>query len=76
MPTLFRFFMTLVVLAGLAAAAMFYLANFVEPRTREMTIRIPSSRLAPRPIGPMPSPSPPAAAENEAGGEAGEAAVR
>jgi hypothetical protein len=26
-----------------------YLANFVSPHTREMTIRIPASKLAPTP---------------------------
>jgi hypothetical protein len=41
---------------------VFYLGNFVEPNTREMTIRIPSSRLSPRPIAPMPGPSAPAVA--------------
>ena len=32
-------------LAALVGAAMFYLANFVEPQHAQMTIRIPSSRL-------------------------------
>jgi hypothetical protein len=60
MPTIFRFFLTLVVLAAIAGAAVFYLANFVEPNTRQMTIRIPSSKLKPTPLAPMPAPSPPA----------------
>ena len=60
MPTIIRFVMTLAVLAALAGAAMFYLANFVEPNTREMTVRIPSSRLEPTPLAPMPTPSSPA----------------
>jgi hypothetical protein len=50
MPTLVRFFIVLVVLAGLVGAAMVYLANFVQPNTREMTVRIPASRLEPTPI--------------------------
>ena len=48
MPSLFRFLIALVVLAGLGVAAMYALANFVEPRPREMTIRVPQERLDPR----------------------------
>jgi len=47
MPSLIRFLVVLLVLAGLAGAAMTYLAFFVEPNTREMTIRVPSEKLAP-----------------------------
>ncbi len=61
MPTIIRFVITLAVLAALAGAAMFYLANFVQPNTRQMTVRIPSSRLSPTPLAPMEAPSPPAA---------------
>ena len=47
MPTLFRFLAVVIVLAGLAGAAVVYLAYFVEPNTREMTVRIPPARLMP-----------------------------
>lgn len=47
MPTLYRFLAVVVVLVLLAAAAVIYLGNFVGPHTREMTIRIPQSKLEP-----------------------------
>jgi hypothetical protein len=47
MPSLFRFFVVLLVLTAVAAAAMVYLATFVEPNTREMTVGVPPDRLAP-----------------------------
>jgi hypothetical protein len=71
MPTLMRFVFTLVVLAALFGAAVYALGTFVQPNTRQMTIRIPSSRLEPTPLPPMPAPSPPATAvENTAAGTA------
>lgn len=48
MPSLIRFLIGLVVLAVIAVGAMFALANFVEPKPREMTIRVPQERLDPR----------------------------
>lgn len=48
MPTLFRFLIGLVVLAVIGFIAVWVLANFVEPRPREMTIRIPQERLDPK----------------------------
>jgi hypothetical protein len=45
MPSLFRFLIVLVVLGILGGAAMIYLALFVAPHTREMTVRIPAERL-------------------------------
>lgn len=48
MPTLFRFFAVLAILAGLGFAAMFALATLVEPEPREMTVTIPNSRLQSR----------------------------
>jgi hypothetical protein len=45
MPSLFRFLIVLVVLGILGGAAMIYLALFVGPNTREMTVRIPAERL-------------------------------
>ncbi len=49
MPTLIRFVIVLVVLAGLGGAAAVYLAYFVEPNSRDMTIRVPSERMDPNP---------------------------
>ena len=48
MPTLFRFLAVIAVIAGLAFAAMFALATFVQPEPREITVTIPNSRLQPR----------------------------
>lgn len=45
MPTLIRFLVVVVVLAVAVGAATYYLANYVGPHTREMTIRIPASKL-------------------------------
>ncbi|CAN5286096.1 hypothetical protein BH10PSE9_BH10PSE9_01800 [soil metagenome] len=45
MPSLFRFLIVLVVLGVLGGAAMIYLANFVGPHTREMTVRVPVDKL-------------------------------
>jgi hypothetical protein len=45
MPSLFRFLVICAVLAGLVYAAMFALANFVEPNQREITVRVPADRL-------------------------------
>ena len=47
MPTLFRFIITIAVLAGIVYGAMFALVTFVEPNKGEMTIRIPPERLNP-----------------------------
>lgn len=49
MPSLFRFLTVLVVLIALSVAAVVYLANFVGPNTRDMTIRIPANKLEPKP---------------------------
>ncbi|MGB3391495.1 MAG: histidine kinase [Pseudaminobacter sp.] len=48
MPTLFRFLVTLAVLAGLAYAAMFALVTYVEPKKGEITIRIPADKINPQ----------------------------
>ena len=45
MPSLFRFFAVLIVLGAIGAGAMVYLATFVHPHTREMTVRIPADKL-------------------------------
>jgi hypothetical protein len=49
MPTLSRFLVTLAVLAGIGYAAMFLLANYVEPREGELTVRVPLDQLDKRP---------------------------
>ena len=48
MPTLFRFVVTLAVLAGVAYGAMFAMAIFVEPKKAEMSIRITEEKLNPK----------------------------
>ncbi|MFC5387688.1 histidine kinase [Aquamicrobium segne] len=45
MPTLFRFIITLAVLAGIAYGAMVALVMFVEPKQAELSVRIPAERL-------------------------------
>jgi hypothetical protein len=46
MPSLIRLILALGLLSGLAYGVMFSLANFVEPKPREITITIPPDRLA------------------------------
>lgn len=46
MPSLMRLIFALGVLGGTAYGAMFMLANFVTPTPREITVTIPSDRLA------------------------------
>lgn len=45
MPSLFRFLFTLGVLAGIAYGAMFALVMYVEPREREVSIRVPTNEI-------------------------------
>lgn len=47
MPTLFRFVVTLLILAGIGYGVMFALVMFVEPKTAEISVRIPPSKLDP-----------------------------
>jgi len=47
-PSLVRFLIGVAVLAGLGAVGVYVLANFVDPRPREMTIRVPQERFEPR----------------------------
>lgn len=49
MPTLFRFLFFCAVVAATIYAVMVALVTFVEPREREVTIRIPSERVNPQP---------------------------
>ena len=46
MPSLIRLLMVLGLLGGAAYGAMFALANFVQPKQREMSITIPQQRLS------------------------------
>lgn len=48
MPTLFRLLALIAIVGGIAFAAMFALATFVNPEPREMTETIPTSRLPAR----------------------------
>lgn len=48
MPTLFRFLVVVAVLAGIGFAAMYFLASFVEPEPRDMSVTIPYNRLPSR----------------------------
>jgi xanthosine utilization system XapX-like protein len=45
MPSLFRFLTVLAVIAGILYGVIFTLANFVNPKPREMTVTIPSDRF-------------------------------
>lgn len=49
MPTLTRLLLSLAVIALLVYGGMAALAAFVHPTTSEMTIRIPSEKLEPKP---------------------------
>lgn len=49
MPTLFRFVVTLAILAGVTYGAMFALVMFVEPKKAEFSVRIPPEKLNPKP---------------------------
>jgi hypothetical protein len=62
MPTIFRFLTSLLVIALALGAIVFALGNFVSPNTRSMTIRLPPSRIEPRPVPRPPAPPPPALA--------------
>ena len=48
MPSLFRLLFVLGVLAGLVYGGMIALTIFVEPKPREMTVKIPAKRLNPQ----------------------------
>lgn len=45
MPTLSRFLFILALLAGIAYAAMFAAVVYVEPREREVSVRVPRGTL-------------------------------
>ena len=45
MPSLFRFLTVVGIIAGLIYGVLFALANFVSPKSREMTVTIPPDRF-------------------------------
>jgi hypothetical protein len=45
MPSLFRLIVALGIIGGLIYGAMFALANFVEPKPREISVTIPPDRF-------------------------------
>lgn len=45
MPSLFRFLTVVGVLAGLVYGGIYALANFVNPKPREMTINVPPDKF-------------------------------
>ena len=45
MPSLFRFLTVVAIIVGIAYAAIFALANFVTPKSREMTVTIPPDKF-------------------------------
>jgi hypothetical protein len=45
MPSLIRFLAAVAILAGLAFAGLWGLANLVSPQPREMTVTIPQDRI-------------------------------
>jgi len=48
MPSLFRFLMIVAVIGGMVYGVIFALANFVNPKSREMTVTIPADRFLKR----------------------------
>ncbi len=48
MPSLFRFLMVVAVIAGIIYGVIFALANFVNPKPREMSVTIPADRFLKR----------------------------
>ena len=45
MPSLFRFLVVFAIIAGVFYGAIYALANFVNPKPREMTVTIPSDKF-------------------------------
>lgn len=52
MPTLFRFLMTLAILAGIVYGAMVALVLYVKPVETDMTYRVPAETVNPKPKTP------------------------
>ena len=45
MPSLFRFLTVLAIIGGIVYGVIFALANFVNPKPREMTVTIPADKF-------------------------------
>jgi hypothetical protein len=45
MPSLFRLIVALGIIGGVVYGAMFALANFVQPKPREITVTVPPDRF-------------------------------
>ena len=45
MPSLFRFLTVVAVLGGIVYGVIFALANFVNPKPREMSVSIPADKF-------------------------------
>ncbi|MEH2564319.1 MULTISPECIES: histidine kinase [unclassified Bradyrhizobium] len=45
MPSLFRFLTVVAVIAGIIYGIIFALANFVNPKPREITVTIPADKF-------------------------------
>ncbi len=45
MPSLFRFLTVVAIIAGIVYGIIFVLANFVNPKPREITVTIPADRF-------------------------------
>jgi hypothetical protein len=58
MPTLFRFLFILAVIAGVIYGGMVALVVFVQPRDRDIIVRIPSERLNPATPAQLPAQAP------------------
>ena len=52
MPTLFRFILTLSLLAALVYGVMLALVTFVKPNTVDISVEVPLDQLAKEPSGP------------------------
>jgi cobalamin synthase len=48
MPSLFRFLTVVGIIAGMIYGVIFALANFVNPKPREMSVTIPADRFLKR----------------------------
>ena len=48
MPSLFRFLTVVAIIVGVAYGAIYALANYVNPKPREMTVTIPPDKFLKR----------------------------
>jgi hypothetical protein len=48
MPSLFRFLVVVAIIAGVVYGAIYALANFVNPKPREMTVTVPPDKFLKR----------------------------